>query len=444
MVKPVYLFINKYKETYLNIIMVYELHSYIDNNIEFEYSVNSTNETSIIIELYRGKLFCFIIKEFINKSTLLFGTKIFSIKKSFPRTLTNLLSSWIFTLYASDNFDSTIDPFLPNNYTETQSLINTLNDLVKYDENIKESNDLIIVLINFLIKLFNDQHKLLSNYKKSTYFFENKNKYIINKIKIKQKRNEEYYDFFKYNIDLEFEIKDKRLLNILDNLLIPFDEYNKLKNNYTGKKNMDDMIWIILFRYQLLGSNNHQLGVKSDIMMQMKQDYNLNFECFASTINNTFNHYCSIYQDIEQYFGSVGSFYNLIPKKGTFGMNPPYQKYIIETALIKSLHFLLQAKENKNDLTFIITIPIWDLEGKKNFINNLSYQNINYGDFEIIKKITESEFHRVTRMIAKENFTYIDHNFKLSKNKTIQNTYVIILSTNEQIDTKKILDYDFN
>ena len=47
-------------------------------------------------------------------------------------------------------------------------------------------------------------------------------------------------------------------------------------------------------------------------------------------------------------------------------------------------------------------------------------------------------------MVAKENFTYIDHNFKLSKNKTIQNTYVIILSTNKKLDTKKILDYDFN
>ena len=46
-------------------------------------------------------------------------------------------------------------------------------------------------------------------------------------------------------------------------------------------------------------------------------------------------------------------------------------------------------------------------------------------------------------MIAKENFTYIDYNFKLSKNKTIQNTYVIILSINEKLDTKKILEYDF-
>ena len=110
---------------------------------------------------------------------------------------------------------------------------------------------------------------------------------------------------------------------------------------------------------------------------------------------------------------------------------------------MKSLNFLMQAKENKNDLTFIITIPIWDLEGKKNFINNLSYQNIDYGDFEIIKEISESEFHIITRMIAKENFTYIDHNFKLSKNKTIQNTYVIVISTNDNFDPSFLMSYDF-
>jgi hypothetical protein len=179
-------------------------------------------------------------------------------------------------------------------------------------------------------------------------------------------------------------------------------------------------------------------------MQQMNQNYNLNFECFASAINCTFKNFCSVYQDVEQYFGSVGSFYNLIPKKGTFGMNPPYQKDIIETALTKAIGFLTEAKENNNELTFIITIPIWDLDGKKNFTNDLPQQNIDYGDFEIIKKVKDSEFHRITRMIAKENFTYIDHNFKLAKNKTIQNTYVIILSTNEKIDTGYLMAYDFN
>ena len=65
---------------------------------------------------------------------------------------------------------------------------------------------------------------------------------------------------------------------------------------------MDDYIWAILFRYQLLGSNNHQLAVLPNIMNQMTIDYGLNFECFASLINNTFNHYCSIYYDLERYF----------------------------------------------------------------------------------------------------------------------------------------------
>jgi hypothetical protein len=183
-------------------------------------------------------------------------------------------------------------------------------------------------------------------------------------------------------------------------LLIPLDEYKKLEKNYTGKKvKLDEFIWIILFRYQLLGSNNHQLGVKNEIMVNMNKNYDLNFECFASSINSTFSKYCSIYYDVERYFGSVGSFYNLVPKKGTFGVNPPYQKNIIETALLKLISCLEDAETNKNKLTFIITIPIWDKEGKKEFNNDLPQQNIDYGDFTIIKKIKDTKFHKITRMI---------------------------------------------
>ena len=110
-----------------------------------------------------------------------------------------------------------------------------------------------------------------------------------------------YYDFYKFEVQTTFDIKDKRLGNILDNLLIPTDEYFKLKKNYKGKESIfNDLIWTILFRYQLLGSNNHQLAVLPEVMNKMNTDYNLNFECFASAINNTFNHYCSIYYDIEK------------------------------------------------------------------------------------------------------------------------------------------------
>lgn len=429
--------------------MAYEQHSYNDGIIELEYTCQSDKHTDVILELYRGKLFCNIIKEFINDATQLLGTKIFSVKKSFPRTLTNLLSSWMFNLYASENFNSNLDPFLPNNYNETNSLKLTLLDLVKYDSTIQNANNLIDSLLNKLVKLFGEQLHLLHTYKNSVYYQETKNKYKIHKKEIEQKREDTNFKFYKYSVSINFDIKDKRLLNILDNLLIPFDEFDKLKKNYTGKESlMNEYIWIILYRYQLLGSNNHQLGVKSDIMSKLKKDFKLNYECFASAINCTFPHYCSIYYDVEKYFGSFGSFFNLTPLSGTFGLNPPYQKDIIEMALEKGLEWLEDADKNNKILTFIITIPIWDNDGKKimkeTFDNDLPQQNIDYGDFIIINKVKKSKYHRITKMIPKENFTYIDHNFKLLKNKTIQNTYVIMLSTDILLDTSYLLDYDFS
>jgi hypothetical protein len=68
--------------------------------------------------------------------------------------------------------------------------------------------------------------------------------------------------------------------------------------------------------------------------------------------------------------------------------------------------------------------------------------NINYGDFEIINEIKESKYFRGLKLISKENFTYIDHNFGLYKNKTIQHTYVIILS-NKEIDLIQFNNYSF-
>ena len=47
-------------------------------------------------------------------TTKYLDSKIFSVKKSYPRTLTNILSSWIFTLYAFNK--SRQDPFFPDNY----------------------------------------------------------------------------------------------------------------------------------------------------------------------------------------------------------------------------------------------------------------------------------------------------------------------------------------
>ena len=61
---------------------------------------------SPILELNKGKLYLifssFFIKDCINN----LGTNIFSQKKSLIRTLTNLLSSWIFYLYTNYDYNT--------------------------------------------------------------------------------------------------------------------------------------------------------------------------------------------------------------------------------------------------------------------------------------------------------------------------------------------------
>jgi uncharacterized protein YfeS len=107
---------------------------------------------------------------------------------------------------------------------------------------------------------------------------------------------------------------------------------------------------------------------------------------------------------------------------------------------------LLQYLSEYNDLTFIITIPIWDLEGRKImkelYNNELEKQNIDYGDFPIISTMKQSKYFKLVKMIAKDDFTYVDHNFNLYKNRTIQNTYVIVLSNTEK-DFSNIMEYKY-
>lgn len=442
---------------------------FINNNI-----VCDSNElVQPILELYKGKLFSNLLKYFSQDCIHKFGTHIFSIKKSYSRTLTNILSSWIFSLYITYDYSS--DYFFPSNYNNTQLLNYTLKDLCKYNLNIENIDEKIEYITSRLINNYKKILDDLDKYKNSLLYKNNKKNYKIQNILINSRKQNDFSNqiehinkysyksststnnigykenyvsnilFNKLEINLPFHIKDKRLQNTINNILIPNKIYKKLYNNYTGPSNkIDEYIWAIVFRYQLLGSNNHQLAVLPSVMLKMKQDYNLNFECFASAINSTFTNYCSIYYDLEKYFGSIGSFFNIIPSKGTFGFNPPYQKDIIELGITKLFTYL---DRTIHPLTFIITIPIWDNIGryimKELYNNELEKQNIDYGDFEIVNEIKRSPYFKGLRMIPKEKFTYIDHNFELYKNKTIQNTYVIILSNNK-INLEHLMNYTFD
>jgi hypothetical protein len=393
----------------------------------------------INIELFRGKIYCEILNYFILITTESLGKQIFSVKKTYQKTLTNLLSSWMFNLYLL--YGLTKDNFFPDSFQDTTILKNTMINFCKYDIKIINIEEKIDEILSKFVIFINNKIAHLNNYKKSQTYKKVKNKYCLKKNKIIQKRNNNNIVFYKFNIDILYLIKDNRLNNILDNILIPDDVYDKMINNYIGPSNLQDIyIWTIIFRYQLLGSNNHQLAVLPRIVNLMETDYNLNFECFASAINTSQKKFCSIFYDIEKFFGSCGNFFNLVPEEGTFSCNPPYEKEIIYKCIYKIFKHLEDSSNKNLKLTFIITIPIWNIEDQKQF-NNYE-QKIDYGDFNIINEIKESSYFIGLKMISKEKFTYIDYNFKLYKNKTIQHTYIIMLSTVKE-NFNHIMEYDF-
>jgi hypothetical protein len=400
-------------------------------------------DNCILLELYRGKQYCNLQKIFLYLCINNLDQSIFTNKKTLGRTISNLLSSWMFTLYSKYTFDK--DPFFPENCDYCDNLIKTLTDyssLYYKEVPINKINK----IITDLKYNYNNIYKNIDKYKESTFYNKNKKNYNINKKTKSETRDNHIIYFYKFNITFSFNlyINNQKLRNILNNIIIPTNIYENMKNKYTGDmEKLDEIIFIILFRYQLLSSNNNQLAVLPNVLDKMNNDFNLQFECFASAINTSTNKFCSLYYDIEKYFGSIGSFFNNTFNEGCYSFNPPYQKDIIENGINRLLYFLDESNKN---LCFIITIPIWDIDGK-NKMKQINSENnndiINYEEMNIIQKIKENKYFYGLRMISKNDFTYIDYNFHLYKNKTIQNTYIIVLSnfSNNYIDT--INKYDF-
>lgn len=398
------------------------------------------NETfDIILELYRGKEYCKLQKIFTSLCLTNFDKKVFTNKKNLNRTITNLLASWMFTLYS--NYDFNNDPFFPKDCNYFDNLKEILYDYTSlYD--ITNKDEKINKIINSLKLEYDKIYNNIEIYKNSNFYKNIKNKYTITKKIIKQTRNNKIIYFYKFNLKVNFYITEIKLKNIINNIIIPYEKYEQMKTNYKSNY-LDEHIWILLYRYQLLGSNNNQLGVLPHVVKKMENEFGLNIECFASAINTSTSSFYSIYYDIEQYFGSNGSFFNSDIKEGCYSFNPPYQKDIITNGIYKLFSFLDNTDKN---LCFFITIPIWDNEGKQIMKENNTENNndtINYNDMEIIQKVKESSYFYGLRMISKNDFTYIDHNFHLFKNKTIQNTYIIILSNfeNNYIDIVKDIDF---
>ena len=371
------------------------------SNIIIRYLKGNYSSVNINLELLRCDYFNNILDEFITLIQEYYSKEIFSKKKPFKRTVSNILSNFIFSQYRKKNNKN--DIFIPD-ITDVKLLSNIFKDYLNINN----------ILTDSLDKMLQDFFK-----KYKTIY----NNFLIEKKKIN-----------KSNIEIKMKmvmIKNSKFIKLFPNkiydkkyqVIIYKERYDYLKSLYIkngGIDNFKDLIYSILIRYFTLGSNNNQLAVSPNTMNIFQNEYNMNFESFASAINFNSEHFCSLYPDLESIFGSFGNFFETDFIKGCFNFNPPFQEDIINLGIEKIMYHLENSKEK---LTFIITIPVWDTIGKKQF--GIEDQ---YSDLPIISKIRKSKFLIKIEPINKKNFDYHDYIFNLVKNVTIQNTYIIILS----------------
>jgi len=270
----------------------------------------------------------------------------------------------------------THDPIIPSKVDLTQFF----NDLL-YVSKTKNKKLLINNLRKFnLQKKFKDIINKLRKYKLSDSKIQ---------FSIKKTNNNFIYELYTSadtsadkTTSIMYKKKIQLPINIHQKLI---KQYQAMKTK-TMKFNVEHIILIMLIRYYcILESGNNQMSLDFNkvfgdgkIISQM--------ELFASPLNANTKLYCSMFYDIDRYFGSYGSFYNIELHEGSYNINPPFREDIMEKM---SLRLMASLHTKNTNLRYYITIPAWfkneskayrTLRKSKFCITNQVYKQVQFTD----------------------------------------------------------------
>jgi len=368
----------------------------------------------------------YLLKQFMNLKNVFFKTileifdeNIFMGKKDLDKMINDIFIRWWMVQYCLNKQDNYVIP----NILNFEYLNETLTDFIKKNDKYG-SSDIIKFIDDLKFEtLIENIHMKINKFQKSNLILKLKNNYqiIINK-----KLNNVVIE-----LKLPYSCHDFDLF-----VKIPISVYLKIKN----KCDNDVVILILMLRYKLINSWNTHLSINPYLFKFIKKTFNVDFECFGSCFNTVCENYCSLFYDLEKHFGSKGSFFDYQLNNGFYELNPPFITTIIELSIEKILHNL---EKSNTQLSFFMTLPVWDFNGKKEIIDKelgktTSLNNIDYEDFNIINKIKSSKYLKLIQIIPKNNFAYFDYYNTKMKSFSIQHTYIIILS-NQIIDFSKCI-----
>ena len=423
---------------------------YNKDRIEYKYikSVNDNSKPSLYREILRyininGLNDCFQMKlKELNSDHY----NINDIFKNNSSKLIELINRWCWHQYNNPTIKDYVIPYVEDGNYDYERFVDDLN----YILNIHDTEH----AIKIDNKIISELNKTISSYLYVQYndFINRKNQelsifrdYIDKKIKLIC-----IYKNINYSILLHPKVYNRLKIK----LIIYGKKYNIINNtNQNIDELLDEYIFCLVFRYSYMDSGNQQLAINHNIK-DLYKNCGVNFELFGSAINTISDNYCSLFYDIEKFFGSNGNFFDFEIISGVYWCNPPYD----DTIMTKTVYKLLNIIKSNRDVAFIITIPIWDLFTQEKIkTNNIDYIVRNYNidstendhkDFIIYSKL--KKYIKDELVIPKHRIPYF--NYKKYSNINAVNTYMLIIydsinklvAENLHLNFNKIIELDKN
>mmetsp|Transcript_32993 Transcript_32993/g.105090 ORF Transcript_32993/g.105090 Transcript_32993/m.105090 type:complete len:437 (-) Transcript_32993:5-1315(-) len=148
-----------------------------------------------------------------------------------------------------------------------------------------------------------------------------------------------------------------------DKLCALYDRRNLVGGQGGGgrKRDVAEAVFCLLVRYDSLQGSHYrgggfQAAIHKECFDVLREEFGVSVECFASPLNCSFPTFCSAFLDTDGPFGSLGSFFKLRPKCGSFQANPPFDPDVV-ASMAKRMDELLRA--TSEPLAFTVIIPYW-------------------------------------------------------------------------------------
>ena len=299
------------------------------------------------------------------------------------------MSSWYFNM----NYQGKIDKFFPTDYAALK-------------------NEIDIYLVNRLActTIPREEHVFVSQRTEDLF-----NK-IRNELDTWNKSDE------KVKINMQRDMYTTTLKCNFTPFKIKNHIYDRLHNRCQDNK----YIIIIYLRYIKFFFHNTHLAIPPDILDFMGCDVEL-FGHPGNTHSTT--RYCSPFNDIDRYFGSLGSFfdYQIEPNQVYFA-NPPFTEVLMDDMAKK----IIKSCEEDENVTYFLSIPIWDNSTRRNMDLieefDMEYKSYNY--------LRQSKHFIGTKILTHEQSIFFC--YEANKFRFPVSVYLILLSNNPKYNLGKL------